>query len=186
MEPSPAAARWTLNRIIALILAGGFLFLMADTRLEHASLMARKPLVFIPMIFSALGFLIALLAAFRWKPAVVKLLLVVSLLAIPVGLGGLWFHNEDRIGEGENAPQTHARQTPPAGELAGEPRPGEGQQFQGEERPGGDQPAGDRQRIEPERKPRRRGPPILAPAAFLGMGLLGTLVALRRWPGDLA
>jgi hypothetical protein len=58
--------------------------------------------------------------------------------------------------------------------------------VQGEQPSGGEQPARDRQQVEPERRPRRRGPPMLAPAAFLGMGLLGTLITLRRWPGDVA
>ena len=192
MDAPATAGRWTLNRIVAFVLAAGFLFLLADTRLEHDQIMARKPLVFIPMAFSLVAFLIALAAAVRWRPLPAKMLLVVSLLAVPVGLGGLWFHNEDRIVAGEKPRLSEAA---PAGQTL--ERPGETPRVQGEQRPGetlrgegaqpppGEQPGGERQRINPERRPRRRGPPMLAPAAFLGMGLLGTLVTLRRWPADV-
>jgi hypothetical protein len=193
MDAPPSAGRWTLNRIVAVVLAAGFLFLLADTRLEHEQIMARKPLVFIPMAFSLVAFLVALAAAIRWRPLLAKMLLVVSLLAVPVGLGGLWFHNEDRLAErGEERrpggpPQVGTEQRPSGGQ-SGErqgAQPGQ-QQVQGAQPPAGEPPAGERQRIEPERRQRRRGPPMLAPLAFLGMGLMGTLVTLRRWPADVA
>lgn len=117
-----------------------------------------------------------------------KSLLGMSLLSIAVGLGGLWFHNEDRIeGRGGNAfSPGEARGPAPGSGGRDEQRPRESQRAQSEQPPAGEQPAGDRQRREPERQPRRQVPPMLAPAAFLGMGLLGTLITLGRWPGDVA
>jgi hypothetical protein len=184
MDAPPSAGRWTLNRIVAVVLAAGFLFLLADTRLEHEQLMARKPLVFIPMAFSLIAFLVALAAAIRWRPLLAKMLLVVSLLALPVGLGGLWFHNEDRLAErGEErrpgGPAQVGTEARPSGGQPGE------QRMQGAQPPAGELPPGERPRIDPERRQRRRGPPMLAPLAFLGMGLMGTLVTLRRWTADV-
>jgi hypothetical protein len=186
MDAPPSAGRWTLNRIVVVVLAAGFLFLLADTRLEHEQLMARKPLVFIPMAFSLIAFLVALAAAIRWRPLLAKILLVVSLLAVPVGLGGFWFHNEDRLAERGEArrpggPALVGTEQHPSGGQSGErqgAQPSE-QRMQGTQPPAGDQPQG-------ERRQRRRGPPMLAPLAFLGMGLMGTLVTLRRWPADVA
>lgn len=187
MESPTTTGRWTLNRIVALFLAAGFFFLLVEIRIEHDRLLATKPLAYIPLVFSLIAFLTALVGAFRWKPAVVKSLLVISLLAIPVGFGGLWFHNEDRIEErGGNEPRPgDTRGTAPEEQRRGEQRPVD-DQLRGEQRPGGEQSGGEGQRVMPERRSRRRHPPILAPAAFLGMGLLGTLIALRRWPGDVA
>jgi hypothetical protein len=179
MDAPATAGRWTINRIVALVLAAGFVFLLVETRLEHDHLMARKPLVFIPMAFSLLGFLVSLAAAVRWRPVVAKMLLIVSLLAVPVGLGGLWFHNEERIEERGGEKQRPGEPAQGGGQVQSE------QRVQAEQTPAGAQAGGERQRIEPERRPRRRGPPMLAPVAFLGMGLLGTLVTLRRWPADV-
>lgn len=89
----------TLNRMIAYLIAGGFFFLVIEIRIEHNEVLDEKSVAFIPIIFSTLGMVIAVLAALRWQEIWIRILQVYLFLALAVGITGVYFHNEDRFEE---------------------------------------------------------------------------------------
>ncbi len=112
----------SINRMIAFLVAGGFLFLAIETRIEHHEVLGEKLAAYVPIIFSVLGFLIASLAALKWQQKWIRVLHIYLFFALAVGLGGMYFHNEDRLeGKGDKASEvkededkeTEKEKTPP-------------------------------------------------------------------------
>ncbi len=97
---------FSINRLIVLIIAGGFLFLFVETLIEHQDVIPKELPAFIPIIVSILGFIIALLTAQNWKDRSIRLLHFYLMLTILVGLGGLFFHNKERFEREEKETET--------------------------------------------------------------------------------
>ena len=60
-------------------------------------MLGEKLAAYVPILFSALGFIIASLAAFKWQEKWIRVLHIYLFLALAVGVGGMYFHNEDRL-----------------------------------------------------------------------------------------
>lgn len=141
----------SINRLIACIVAGGFIFLFIETRIEHQEVMNDKLTAWIPMIVSAVGVLLASLTAFQWKPKLIRILHIYLILTMLVGLGGMFFHNEDRF-EGKHQEETELR---------------------------------NEESHEHNAQKHEDYPPILAPFAFVGLGVVGLLGTSRRWNAEV-
>jgi hypothetical protein len=155
---------FTINRIIVFLVAGGFGFLFIETLMEHTGILEAHPQVYIPIIFSAIGFALAVATAVIWKEPLIKILHVYLFASLLVSFGGLYFHNEDRL-EGEE---------PRSGELsAGVNAETRYRQKNGE--------------AELHIKPRGRKklPPMLAPLAFAGLTTMGLVGTLRKWGAEV-
>jgi len=87
----------SINRLIAFLVAGGFVFLLIETLMEHNEVMEEKLAADIPIVASALGLVIATFAALTWQESSIRLLQAYLVVSLLVGLGGLYFHNEDRF-----------------------------------------------------------------------------------------
>lgn len=146
----------SLNRLIAFLVAGGFLFLFVETRIEHHDVLTEEFIAYVPILFSIIGFVLALFAAFQWQEKWIRVLHVYMFLALVTGLGGIFFHNQDRIFGEEKTTATAQQIEAEEVEEAGEPEEEEESE-----------------------------PPLLAPLAFTGLGIVGLLGTYRRWRAEL-
>lgn len=81
------------SRFLATIVAGGFLFLAADSFLEHYFTQKEmRPYQWVPVIFGLLAFPIAALMALRPNIVTSRALGTISLLSLLVGGWGFYFH----------------------------------------------------------------------------------------------
>jgi hypothetical protein len=62
------SSRWTLARVLILILAGSFLGLMADIRVEHVDVVHKTGLAWIPIIYSAVMVVACVLGFYLHNP----------------------------------------------------------------------------------------------------------------------
>src|ERR1035437_1522121 len=94
----PIPRRWPLNRILLLILLGGFLTLMADIRVEHADRFRNFWQAWIPIYYAATMALACLLGALAWGtrpfPHIRRSLFWLFTLGFAVGGYGLYLHNK--------------------------------------------------------------------------------------------
>ena len=133
----------SINRLIVIACAAGFLFLAVDTLLEHIESFGPEPLSWVPVAFSVLGFAVVAVAALRWGERWVRLAHWCFLLALAVGALGLVLHVADRFESEEELVAEH-------GAAAKEHKP----------------------------------PPVLPPLSFCGLGVIGLIGTLRRWPAE--
>jgi len=93
VERLPIHHRWPLARTLILILAGAFLGLMADIRVEHVEAVRENSIAWIPIIYCAC-MTVACLAAFMfWNKAARLIMLLLFLMAFVIGGIGFYFHN---------------------------------------------------------------------------------------------
>jgi hypothetical protein len=97
---------FSINRLIVLIIAGGFLFLFVETLIEHQDVLPQERPAFIPIIVSIIGFILSLLAVQSWKDGLIRLLHFYLMLTVLAGIGGLFFHNKERFERKEQETET--------------------------------------------------------------------------------
>lgn len=136
---------FSMNRLILLLVAGGFLFLFVETLIEHQDVLPHERPAFIPIIASLIGFILTLLTVQSWKESLISLLKYYLIITVLVGIGGLFFHNESRF-EGEDR----------AAEISSEEVEDDGAEA-----------------------------PILAPSAFIGLGVLGLIATGRKRESEI-
>ena len=83
---------YSLNRLLVLVTATGFAFLLADTTIEHWDLLAREPYAYIPVIFSALGLIFGTIAVLRWDQRWIRVLRIVLIASFVVAAAGFYLH----------------------------------------------------------------------------------------------
>jgi|WetSurMetagenome_2_1015567.scaffolds.fasta_scaffold361821_2 hypothetical protein len=84
--------KYSLNRILLLLTALGFLFLFLDTTLEHWAVFGDELPVYIPAIFSVVGTIFCLLTVYLWKENLIKYLKYFLFTSIIVAFLGTYFH----------------------------------------------------------------------------------------------
>jgi len=90
---------YSLNRLLALFVTGGFVFLLADSLLEHWGVLREEPAAFIPVLFSAAGSLIGMVAVTKWDGRWIRILHITLLAAFLIAGTGLCFHIESEEDE---------------------------------------------------------------------------------------
>jgi hypothetical protein len=104
-------ASWSLNRMIVLVVALGFVGFFADSILEHFDILSSELMAFIPVVFSAFGILFGLRVAFTWKVRCIRVLRGFLFAAFVVSALGLYFHvAEESDDEGLTAEQREHEQ----------------------------------------------------------------------------
>jgi hypothetical protein len=88
---------WPFARVMILILAGGFLGLMMDIRVEHVDVVRRHTIAWVPIIYSAFMTIACLAAFIRWTKTARRIMLFLFLLALVVGGLGFYLHNDGNI-----------------------------------------------------------------------------------------
>jgi len=126
-------ARYPLQRVVCLVLAGGYGMLLIETLVEHQAVLREHPIALTPPVAAALGAVLLTLAATTWSDSLRRAAGAYGLVSLLVGAAGLVFHNAERFEELEGGAINWL------------------------------------------------SPPLLAPAAFCGLGLLAVLVLSRRW-----
>ena len=161
---------WTLNKLIVLALIGAFTTLMLELRFEHQAVLSEHTIAWSPIIYSGLMIISSIAALFFWERGGRQILFWGFAVALIVGTVGFWQHNEEHFGEriagvftvwGESAPENHSDEAENREHSANE----------NEEHQSG----------ENKQKMENLLPPVFAPLAFAGLGVLGMLVCARRF-----
>ncbi len=92
-NPSPSSMRWPLARILVLVLAGVFLGLLADIRVEHVEVVHENRIAWTPIVYSAIMAVFCLFSAIVWNRSSRLLLRLLFLAGFIVGGLGFYFHN---------------------------------------------------------------------------------------------
>ncbi|MGA2622684.1 MAG: hypothetical protein ABSF91_02420 [Bacteroidota bacterium] len=88
---------FSLNRLLALFVGAGFLFLLIESIVEHRDILIKEPMSLIPIVFSALGFVVSALAVLQWRESRIRLLHLTLFAAFLVAGAGVYFHiGEDK------------------------------------------------------------------------------------------
>jgi uncharacterized membrane protein len=91
--------KFSLNRMVVMFVAAGFLFLIADSILEHWDILGQELWAYIPIAFSVIGFLISTIAAVLWKERVIRILRMTLFVAFLISSAGLYFHIKEEDDE---------------------------------------------------------------------------------------
>lgn len=159
METTPS---WSLNRVLSLLLAGGLLLLFVDIRHEHVSALRDEPASWIPLIFTAVAVTVMLATVASWKPGWRATLTAVYIASLVVGLAGVYFHIDGKLGRLVSTLFAQNTAAPPA--------PGLIRLVDSHgDRDGRSHGAKDDDDA-----------PVLAPLAFVGIGLIGLAGTSRR------
>lgn len=172
--------RWSLNRVMVLLLTGGLLLLLIEIRYEHRKALGDEAAAWVPLVFTGFAVLCAITALIAWKPAGRSLLTAVFAASLFVGLAGVFFHSEGEVArvfsvlsaravaptETDRA-QDRKRGFPGGRKIAA----GEGlyRLVDSHDGEGGEDEA---------------APPVLAPLAFTGIGLMGLVATSRRFRAE--
>ena len=96
-DTSGLLRQWPLNRILLLVLFGGFLTLMADIRVEHADRFHKFWQAWIPIYYAGTMAAACLAGAIGWNAAggvIRRVVFWLFLLGFAVGGYGLYLHND--------------------------------------------------------------------------------------------
>lgn len=88
---------WTLNKVVVLVLIGGFATLVIDLRSEHIDVLRHNWRPWIPIVYSAVMVFIGAVALAKWERGGRQALLAGFLVAFIVGGLGFWFHNHGHL-----------------------------------------------------------------------------------------
>jgi hypothetical protein len=149
---------WTINSAIIWLLWGGFALLMGDVRVEHNQVIRETWHAWIPIIFSFAMLIIIPIGMYMWGRGGRKMLLTCFALSAVVGIAGFVFHMKDNpTGAVQHIATVLAQ--PPA--------------VSNNDRVTGNIPP----KAPPKRGP--KWPPLLAPLAFAGLGLIGVVCCTK-------
>jgi hypothetical protein len=88
--------RWPLPRLLILVLAGMYVGLMLDIRVEHVEAVHEHRVAWVPILFSAITSLVCLGSVIIWHKVTRRVLLVIFLASIAVGMTGVYLHTHGR------------------------------------------------------------------------------------------
>jgi hypothetical protein len=73
---------------------GGFMLILTQVRYDHRMILQKQPIAWAPIVFSILMILTCILGLCFWNRGGRSVLAVGFLIAIAVGLLGLWLHTD--------------------------------------------------------------------------------------------
>ena len=88
-------ARYSLNRLLVLLATAGYLFLTADTVIEHWPVFSREPMSFVPVGFGGIAFLAGIWTILRWDETWIQRLHVIFFAAFVISGLGMYLHIEN-------------------------------------------------------------------------------------------
>ena len=86
--------KWTLNKIVVLILIGAFAMLAFDIRSEHVDVVRKNWKAWIPIVYSVVMVVAGDAALSRWERGGRQVLWISFMAAFIVGALGFWFHTK--------------------------------------------------------------------------------------------
>lgn len=87
----------SLNRLMVLILCGGFLILALDLRYEHTDVVRHLWEAWIPIAYSLAMFISCVVCLVSWERGGRVFLIGAFSLGLVVGLLGFWFHSRTHL-----------------------------------------------------------------------------------------
>jgi hypothetical protein len=94
---SSVLARWPLPRVLILLLAGAFVGLMTDIRIEHVDAVHEHSVAWVPIIYCAFMTVASLIACVYWTALTRRVMIALFLLAFVVGGMGFYLHNHGKL-----------------------------------------------------------------------------------------
>ena len=91
-------ARWSLARILVLVLAAAFLGLLVDIRVEHVDVVRETLLAWTPIVYCAAMAIACGVAVIIWNAKARLILRILFGLALIVGILGFYLHNQGHLG----------------------------------------------------------------------------------------
>jgi hypothetical protein len=91
---------WNLNKLMVLILMGGFVVILTQVRYDHRMVVNETAIAWTPIVFSILMIIACLLGLTFWNRGGRQVLLFGFLIAIVVGLLGFWLHTKGHLSRG--------------------------------------------------------------------------------------
>jgi uncharacterized membrane protein len=91
--------RFSLSRALILLLAGAFLGLMMEIRVEHVEVVHDHAIAWLPIVYSACMALACLAAFVFWSKTARRIMSPLFLLAFVVGGWGFYLHNDGNLKE---------------------------------------------------------------------------------------
>jgi hypothetical protein len=73
---------------------GGFMLMLTQVRYDHRMILEKQPIAWTPVVFSVLMIVACVLGLSFWNRGGRMVLAVGFLIAIAVGLLGLWYHTD--------------------------------------------------------------------------------------------
>jgi hypothetical protein len=147
---------WSLNRLVVLVLVGGFATLLVEIRALHQDVLGEHRIAWAPIVYSGVMAVAGLVGLLTWERGGRRLLFWAFALGLVIGPVGFWYHNGGHPVRGVE--QALAAWRKPVGDSSGEDKAFESG-AEGEH---------------------ASAPPTLAPLAFAGLGMLGMLACSRR------
>ena len=92
-----SVARWPLARILVLLLAGGFLGLMIDIRVEHVEAVRERAVAWVPILYAGVMAIACILEFLIWNTAARIVTSALFLIAFAIGGIGFYFHYHGKI-----------------------------------------------------------------------------------------
>jgi uncharacterized membrane protein len=89
--------RFPLARVLILLLAGAFVGLMMDIRVEHVEVVHDRTIAWLPIIYSAFMAVACLVAFVFWNKTTRVIMSPLFLLALAVGGMGFYYHNHGNL-----------------------------------------------------------------------------------------
>src|ERR1700722_12184882 len=89
--------RFSLARVLTLLLAGAFVGLMVDIRVEHVDVVRERSIAWLPIIYAGIMAIATLAACVIWNQTARRLMIPLFLLAFVVGGMGFYFHNHGNL-----------------------------------------------------------------------------------------
>lgn len=142
---------WTLNKLVALGVLGAFAFLLLELRFDHRDVLGEHWQAFAPLIYSGAMIIVGGAALALWHRGGRVVLLWGFSIALAIGVVGFWMHNHGKPVQGVQ--RIAAAWSQPIQKTESESR----------------------------NEPALEEPPVLAPLAFFGLGILGMLSCASRF-----
>ena len=89
--------RLPLSRVLILVLAGGFVGLMVDIRVEHVDVVRERSIAWLPIIYAGFMTLACLVAFVLWNRTARLIMPVFFALAMVIGGMGFYLHNHGHL-----------------------------------------------------------------------------------------
>ena len=172
---------WTLNKLIVLLVLGAFFMLLLEIRYAHRDVLGEHTLSWTPLVYSALMLVAGVASLLLWERGGRKVLFWCFAAGLVVGPLGLWLHTGKHPARGLKrelsawAMPIHGGDEGKSGDEkqnAKKPDENKASGTQGSEMQGGKKRGGGAA---------MQRPPVLAPLAFFGLGLLGMLACVERF-----
>lgn len=191
---------WTLNKWITLGILGAFAALLLEIRFDHRHVLGEHWQAWAPLIYSGTMLIVGSAAIALWDRGGRALLFWGFAIALAVGSVGFWMHNMGQPTEGVERILSAWSQPITAEHEHGEGEHAEGKDMHKESTEGNDAQATHSENEQAEdshaedshaegtegehAEAALQKPPVLAPLAFFGLGLLGMLSCARRFQPD--